>query len=197
MAPARLEYALVARPGPVVLAEHSLVTGNASLVAISLLEKLPQQGGDARASYISDKHVFHILVSDGLVYLCMADEVGKRHELLGTLGFAAPGLEYEALVTKEPGCCARGRAMGARFDLRFLQVVQAAPNWQQPDAHPRPLPSPLTLVQAAGKRVPFAFLEDVKERFLALYSAVAHQAGALSRCCTPVSLLHAVSALSP
>lgn len=75
MAPADgLLYALVGR-GTVVLAECSQVSGNASVVALSLLEKLPP--GDTKASFISDRHVFHVLASDGLVFLVMADEVRR------------------------------------------------------------------------------------------------------------------------
>ena len=73
MAPTGILYALVAR-GPVVLAEYSGVTGNAPLVALSLLEKLPP-AADAKASYLSDQMAFHVLVEGGLAYLCMTDEV--------------------------------------------------------------------------------------------------------------------------
>jgi len=69
-------YGLVAR-GTTVLAEHSTVVGNAHLVAHRILEKLPE--GDSRTSYSQDRHIFHVLVSGGLTYLCMAEEeVGRR-----------------------------------------------------------------------------------------------------------------------
>jgi vesicle-associated membrane protein 7 len=70
-------YALVAR-GSVVLAEFSAASGNASTVARRILEKLPASG-DSRVSYSQDRHIFHILKSDGLTYLCMADDAfGRR-----------------------------------------------------------------------------------------------------------------------
>eukprot|EP00887_Chlorella_sp_A99_P007689 scaffold20.g7689.t1 len=76
MAPTGILYALVARR-TVVLAEYSGVTGNAPMVALSLLEKVPNV--DQKASYLSDQMVFHCLVSSGLTYLCMTDEAfGKR-----------------------------------------------------------------------------------------------------------------------
>ena len=66
-------YSLVAR-GPVVLCDCSLVQGNSALVALSLLEKW-QKNPENLASYVSDRHVFHVLTEDGLTYLCVASEV--------------------------------------------------------------------------------------------------------------------------
>lgn len=65
-------YALVAR-GTVVLAEFSAASGNASTIARRILEKLPP-GGDSRISYSQDRHIFHIMKADGLVFLCMAND---------------------------------------------------------------------------------------------------------------------------
>mmetsp|Transcript_11759 Transcript_11759/g.30108 ORF Transcript_11759/g.30108 Transcript_11759/m.30108 type:complete len:223 (-) Transcript_11759:113-781(-) len=71
-----IQYALLAR-GTVVLAESSVVSGNANLVAHKILERLPPD--DQRVSYSQDRHLFHILISGGLTYLCMADEgMGRR-----------------------------------------------------------------------------------------------------------------------
>lgn len=68
-------YALVAR-GSVVLAEHSSVGGNSSVVAVGLLGKVPPQDG-FRASWAAGRHIFHVLHAGGLTYLCMADQVGR------------------------------------------------------------------------------------------------------------------------
>ncbi|CAI8604122.1 unnamed protein product [Vicia faba] len=65
-------YALVAR-GTVVLAEFSAVTGNTGAVARRLLEKLPTES-DSRLCFSQDRYIFHILRSDGLAYLCMAND---------------------------------------------------------------------------------------------------------------------------
>ncbi|XP_028808281.1 vesicle-associated membrane protein 714 [Neltuma alba] len=70
-------YALVAR-GTVVLAEFSAVTGNTGAVARRILEKLPAEV-DSRLCFSQDRYIFHILRSDGLTYLCMAnDTFGRR-----------------------------------------------------------------------------------------------------------------------
>ncbi|GJP84658.1 hypothetical protein CLOP_g14704 [Closterium sp. NIES-67] len=72
-----LLYTIVSR-GTTVLAEFSVAAGNANAVARRILEKLPVDG-DARVSYTHDRHVFHILRADGLVFLCMADApFGRR-----------------------------------------------------------------------------------------------------------------------
>ncbi|KAG4129671.1 hypothetical protein ERO13_D09G096500v2 [Gossypium hirsutum] len=70
-------YAVVAR-GTVVLAEFSAVTGNAGAVARRVLEKLPEEA-DSRLCFSQDRYMFHILRSDGLCFLCMAnDNFGRR-----------------------------------------------------------------------------------------------------------------------
>jgi vesicle-associated membrane protein 7 len=65
-------YALVAR-GTVVLAEFSAVTGNTGAVSRRLLEKLPTES-DSRLCFSQDRYIFHILRSDTLTYLCMAND---------------------------------------------------------------------------------------------------------------------------
>ncbi|CAL5223870.1 g6457 [Coccomyxa viridis] len=69
-------YALIAR-GTTVLVEASEVSGNAHLVAHRILDKLSQD--DSRVSYSQERHLFHIVVRDGITFLCMADEdFGRR-----------------------------------------------------------------------------------------------------------------------
>mmetsp|Transcript_40747 Transcript_40747/g.49429 ORF Transcript_40747/g.49429 Transcript_40747/m.49429 type:complete len:216 (+) Transcript_40747:146-793(+) len=69
-------YSLIAR-NTAVLAEYSATTGNANAVARKILERMPS--GDSRVSYSQDRHLFHVTTSDGLIYLCMADEAfGRR-----------------------------------------------------------------------------------------------------------------------
>lgn len=75
-----LHYAAVAR-GTVVLVECNLAAaGNVSLVALSLLAKLPPSAAsESRASYTAEQHVFHVQTAGGLTFLCVADEAaGKR-----------------------------------------------------------------------------------------------------------------------
>nr|GLL32395.1 vesicle-associated membrane protein 714-like [Ipomoea trifida]GMC68746.1 vesicle-associated membrane protein 714 [Ipomoea batatas]GMD21361.1 vesicle-associated membrane protein 714 [Ipomoea batatas]GME01261.1 vesicle-associated membrane protein 714 [Ipomoea batatas] len=70
-------YALVAR-GTTVLAEFSAVTGNAGAVARRIMEKLPEEA-ESRLCFSQDRYIFHILRSDGLTFLCMAnDTFGRR-----------------------------------------------------------------------------------------------------------------------
>lgn len=74
--PSNLLYALIAR-GTVVLAEHSVVSGNANLLAMRILEKLPPE--NMRVSYTQDQHMFHVLVNDGITFLCVSEEsFGRR-----------------------------------------------------------------------------------------------------------------------
>ncbi|XP_031122658.1 vesicle-associated membrane protein 714 isoform X1 [Ipomoea triloba] len=70
-------YALVAR-GTTVLAEFSAVTGNAGAVARRIMEKLPEEA-ESRLCFSQDRYIFHILRSNGLTFLCMAnDTFGRR-----------------------------------------------------------------------------------------------------------------------
>lgn len=69
--PSSISYAVVAR-GDTVLAEESAVSGNANLVARKIAAKLPWS--DMRASYLQEGQAFHVLVADGITFLCMSDE---------------------------------------------------------------------------------------------------------------------------
>ncbi|KAL6750848.1 R-SNARE protein, VAMP71-family [Haematococcus lacustris] len=71
----KLLYAVVAR-GTVTLAEHSNVAGNANLIAVRILEKLGPE--DTRVSYSQERHMFHVLVQDGLTCMVMAEESSGR-----------------------------------------------------------------------------------------------------------------------
>ena len=69
-------YALVAKSA-VILAEFAAGTGNFAAVTRKILEKIP--GNDSRMSYVCDQHIFHIMVFEGLTYMCMAEEdFGRR-----------------------------------------------------------------------------------------------------------------------
>jgi vesicle-associated membrane protein 7 len=67
-----IRYAIVAR-GSVILAEYSISSSNASLVARQILEKLPPGTDDTSLSYPQVQGVFHVTREDGLTFLCMAD----------------------------------------------------------------------------------------------------------------------------
>mmetsp|Transcript_15283 Transcript_15283/g.20159 ORF Transcript_15283/g.20159 Transcript_15283/m.20159 type:complete len:216 (+) Transcript_15283:118-765(+) len=68
-------YGLVAR-NKTVLAEYTFTSGNFPTITRVLLGKIPET--DSKMSYVYDKYVFHYLVSEGLTYLCMADDNTKR-----------------------------------------------------------------------------------------------------------------------
>ncbi|KAJ9541241.1 hypothetical protein OSB04_027747 [Centaurea solstitialis] len=70
-------YALVAR-GTTVLSEFSAVSGNTGAVARRILEKLPPDV-ESRLCFSQERYIFHILRSDSLIFLCMAnDTFGRR-----------------------------------------------------------------------------------------------------------------------
>ncbi|GLC35106.1 hypothetical protein PLESTB_000555000 [Pleodorina starrii] len=74
--PQRILYSLVAR-GQIVLAEHSVVSGNANVIAVRILEKLQHE--DTRVSYTQERHMFHVMVSDGITFMAVAEEAfGRR-----------------------------------------------------------------------------------------------------------------------
>ncbi|CAD7698204.1 unnamed protein product [Ostreobium quekettii] len=74
--PSQILFSLVAR-GPVVLAECSTVSGNAIQIAHRILEKMPTT--DTRVSYTQERHMYHVLIVDGITYLCMSEEgFGRR-----------------------------------------------------------------------------------------------------------------------
>ncbi|KAL4591746.1 hypothetical protein LXL04_004717 [Taraxacum kok-saghyz] len=70
-------YALVAR-GMTVLSEFTVVTGNTGTIVRRILEKLPAKA-ESRLCFAQDDYIFHILRSDSLTFLCMAnDTLGRR-----------------------------------------------------------------------------------------------------------------------
>jgi vesicle-associated membrane protein 7 len=69
-------YSLVAR-GAVVLVEFNEKKGNFPQISQQILDKMPSS--NTKVSYKHDEYMFHILVSNGLTYLCMAErEFGNR-----------------------------------------------------------------------------------------------------------------------
>eukprot|EP00127_Corallochytrium_limacisporum_P002509 Clim_evm66s128 gene=Clim_evmTU66s128 len=66
-----IAYACVAR-GPSVLAEYAAKGGNAPQVVRRVLDRLPH--GDDRRTYEHQEHQFHYIKSDGITYLCVAEE---------------------------------------------------------------------------------------------------------------------------
>jgi len=70
-------YSTVSR-GTVILAEFASARGNFDQVVRRILEKIPTTQ-NSKMSYVYERHIFHYLVDDGIIYLCMADEeFGRR-----------------------------------------------------------------------------------------------------------------------
>ncbi|KAK9825798.1 hypothetical protein WJX74_008314 [Apatococcus lobatus] len=112
--PDNILYSLVAR-GPVVLAEHSNVSGNAHLVAHRILEKLPQNH-DSRVSYTQERHLFHVLISDGITFLCMTDEAFARRIVFAFLA------DVRERFFSQFGDSAQG-AVAYEYNTDFSQVL--------------------------------------------------------------------------
>jgi vesicle-associated membrane protein 7 len=68
-------YGLVAR-GKNVLAEFTTTSGNFPTITRVLLGKIPDQ--DGKMSYVYDSFVFHYVVENHIIYLCMCDDMNKR-----------------------------------------------------------------------------------------------------------------------
>lgn len=56
---------------------HSTVSGNANLIAVRILDKLPDEPTHA-VSYSQGQHMFHCLIASGITFVCMAEEVRAR-----------------------------------------------------------------------------------------------------------------------
>eukprot|EP00794_Sanderia_malayensis_P012782 gene12782-14093_t len=69
-------YALISR-GTVLLVDYTESSGNFEQITASMLHKIPRE--DTKCTYVSEGYQFHVIVEDGLTYLCLADaSMGKR-----------------------------------------------------------------------------------------------------------------------
>lgn len=64
-------YACVARR-TVILAEHAQESSTVASAAKRVLERLPAR--DGKVSYTQDQYVYHIVVDQGITFLCVADD---------------------------------------------------------------------------------------------------------------------------
>jgi len=111
-----LIYALVARSTH-VLAEYTVtgITGNFSTVTRVLLKKISSQ--DAKMSYLYDKYVFHYIVEDELIYLCMSDRYFEREIAFQFLDY----INKKFVATYGD----RGKtAIAFAFNIDFQRVLQ-------------------------------------------------------------------------
>eukprot|EP00600_Ochromonadales_sp_CCMP1393_P002719 CAMPEP_0174978960 /NCGR_PEP_ID=MMETSP0004_2-20121128/14506_1 /TAXON_ID=420556 /ORGANISM="Ochromonas sp., Strain CCMP1393" /LENGTH=183 /DNA_ID=CAMNT_0016230415 /DNA_START=105 /DNA_END=653 /DNA_ORIENTATION=- len=75
-------YSLVAR-GKTVLAEYTFTSGNFPTITRVLLGKIEDK--DGKMSYVYDQHVFHYIVENHIIYMCMCDDMEKRRIPFGYL----------------------------------------------------------------------------------------------------------------
>ena len=66
-------YGLIARAPRTVLVEHTLASGNFTTFSRVLLGKI-DYGSEGRFSYDYDEHSFHLIIDQGIVFLCMTDD---------------------------------------------------------------------------------------------------------------------------
>ena len=75
-------YALVAR-GKTVLAEYTFTSGNFPTITRVLLGKIVDE--DGKMSYVYDQYVFHYIIENHIIYMCMCDDMNKRRIPFGFL----------------------------------------------------------------------------------------------------------------
>lgn len=75
-------YSLVAR-GKTVLAEYTFTTGNFPTITRVLLGKIEDK--DGKMSYVYDQYVFHYIIENHIIYMCMCDDMDKRRIPFGFL----------------------------------------------------------------------------------------------------------------
>jgi vesicle-associated membrane protein 7 len=68
-------YSIISR-GKTVLAEYTSTTGNFPTVTRVLLAKIPDT--DGKMSYVYDKYIFHYIIENHIIYMCMTEESDKR-----------------------------------------------------------------------------------------------------------------------
>jgi vesicle-associated membrane protein 7 len=75
-------YSLVAR-GKTVLAEYTFTSGNFPTITRVLLGKIEDR--DGKMSYVYDQYVFHYIIENHIIYMCMCDDMDKRRIPFGFL----------------------------------------------------------------------------------------------------------------
>ena len=105
--------------------------------------------------------MFHVMVQEGITFLVVAEEVGSSWEGGGVTRVTVPGLWSR-------------RASRGVLEMVAVTVVEVGSYCAIPSSHaarpgwPRLTPSPCC--QSFGRRIPFGFLEDIRQRFMAAYS---------------------------
>ncbi|KAJ6329992.1 hypothetical protein OIU76_008758 [Salix suchowensis] len=146
-------YALVAR-GSVVLAEFSSTATNANAIARQILDKIPGND-DSNVSFSQDRYIFHVKRTDGLAVLCMADETAGR-----TWDSRIRATTHVGELVEFVG----------NFIALFSGTIKLVCVQLKSSLSPR------------QGRIPFAFLEEIHQRFVRTYgrAVIAAQAYAMN-----------------
>lgn len=99
-----LYYALIARQ-KFVLCDHAAVPGSYERPSLAILENIASTK-ETRISYEVGSHVYHVVISRGLCYLCVSDPVFDRGLAFGCLA------ELETRLHNIPGLPERAEYVG-------------------------------------------------------------------------------------
>lgn len=108
-------YVLISRE-TTALAEYTDASGNFPTVTRVLLSKIPANE-DGKMSYVYDNHVFHYIVENRIIYLCMCDETDKRRIPFSFLE------DVKQLFTEQFGEHAQ-KAITFAFNTEFSPVLK-------------------------------------------------------------------------
>ncbi|XP_077998958.1 vesicle-associated membrane protein 7-like [Glandiceps talaboti] len=78
-------YSCVARgPTVCILAEHSMTSGNFKEIANSMLKNIPSRGNQ-KTTYTAENHLFHVIVDNGIIYMCATSDKFPRAQAFAYL----------------------------------------------------------------------------------------------------------------
>ncbi|KAM7496205.1 hypothetical protein LguiA_020619 [Lonicera macranthoides] len=144
-----LIYSFAAR-GTVILAEYTEFTGNFTSIASQCLQKLPATNN--KFTYNCDGHTFNYLVEDGFIF----DDSSKSPKAYWKEDNAVVLMVYIGV------CTPAGGSFGYT-DLYTSMLYKAEKEWM------RWLAYCVVAIESAGRQVPMAFLERIKEDFTKRY----------------------------
>lgn len=149
MSQPKILFSLVAR-GQVVLGEHTFVTGNANVIAVRILEKLPAE--DTRVSYTQERHMFHVLISDGITFLAVAEE---------TFGRRIPFAFLEDIRGRFAGTYggAAKEAVAYEYNTEFSRVLAERANYYSSD----PAADAINRVKGELQEVKHIMIENIEK----------------------------------
>ncbi|KAF8393155.1 hypothetical protein HHK36_021396 [Tetracentron sinense] len=169
-------YGLVAR-GSVVLAEFSATSTNASTIARQILEKIPGNN-DSHVSYSQDRYIFHVKRTDGLTVLCMADDTAGTTLAVDKALSVGKQVVLVSLETLESPTILKLKCLQHLQHLRFYSTALESLASELGSFNCRDFR--IYHWQGGARevigRIPFAFLEDIHQRFVKAYGRAVHSA---------------------